>query len=289
MTARDEALQEIPALKKAILTPKIAWPTMCLAIFVLLSWCAVTGLGLLGELPIAVCTILNGVLAYMSFTVLHDASHHAIAKSARLNNAVGWVFLAFLGPFTVSFPTFRYLHIQHHRFTNDKKHDPDHWVALGPWWIRLFMLATIDFNYFAYYAKRFSTRPKKEKRSVLTYCFFMLCLLIFLILQGHGFFVLWAWILPSRIALFLLALGLDYLPHYPHKITDAEDRYKATSIREGGNWFWSPILLYQNYHLAHHLYPTAPFYRYKKIWVIGRPYFMKKHPYIIDALGHKKD
>jgi fatty acid desaturase len=31
-------------------------------------------------------------------------------------------------------------------------------------------------------------------------------------------------------------------------------------------WLLTPLLTYQNYHLVHHLYPTVPFYRYRRLW-----------------------
>lgn len=287
-TNRDTAFNAVPELKEVIKSPYIALPTILLFFFVLIFWILSTTAGISHLLPIWLCVLVNATLAYLSFTVLHDAAHHAVSQKNWINESLGWVSLLILGPLTFSFKTFRFIHIQHHRFTNEPKNDPDYWVSIGPRWLRPVMLATIDINYMFYYLPQLFTRPRSEIISLLIHSLLMISLVTILIISGHGLDMLWYWIIPSRIALFLLALGLDYLPHHPHKITDKENPYEATSIREGAGFFWSPILMYQNYHLAHHLYPTAPFYRYKKVWEVGHSYFMTKKPFIIDALGKRK-
>ena len=50
-------------------------------------------------------------------------------------------------------------------------------------------------------------------------------------------------------------------------------------------WLLSPLLVYQNYHLMHHLYPTIPFYRYRKAWLARLDQHMARHPAIVRPLG----
>ena len=78
--------------------------------------------------------------------------------------------------------------------------------------------------------------------------------------------VLFLWVLPSRIGLALVALVFVCLPHYPANITAQEDEYQATTIRQGWEWLLTPLFVYQNYHLIHHLYPSVPFYNYINVW-----------------------
>lgn len=286
---KADILNAVPALREAIRAPMYAWPTIALFILNVAIWVSSTTLGSLHIIPVWVAILINGFTTYSFFTVLHDASHHAISRKSWLNELIGWLSLMFFGPCSLSFRAFRYLHIQHHRFTNDKNMDPDFWVSRGPFWLRPIMLATVDVNYLFYYFSKLNTRPKNEKLSIIPYAIFMLAIVVLCITSGYGWDMLFYWIIPSRIAIMLLSLGFDYLPHFPHKISEAQDPYQATTMREGMYFFWSPILFYQNYHLAHHLYPTAPFYAYKKVWHLGKKYFMQHHPAIIDALGRRKN
>jgi fatty acid desaturase len=50
-------------------------------------------------------------------------------------------------------------------------------------------------------------------------------------------------------------------------------------------WLLTPLLLYQNYHLVHHVYPTVPFYRYLKIWKAKQRYHESQNPATTDALS----
>jgi hypothetical protein len=44
--------------------------------------------------------------------------------------------------------------------------------------------------------------------------------------------------------------------------------YMATTMRFGLEWLLTPLLVYQNYHLIHHLYPEIPFYRMHKAYYL---------------------
>jgi fatty acid desaturase len=81
--------------------------------------------------------------------------------------------------------------------------------------------------------------------------------LVILIALGLGWEALWLWVVPGLVAATLLAFAFDWVPHHPHSV---QGRYVDTRIVA------FPMLtlpmLWQNYHLIHHLYPRIPFYRY---------------------------
>ena len=49
-------------------------------------------------------------------------------------------------------------------------------------------------------------------------------------------------------------------------------------VGTGWEWLLTPLMMYQNYHLVHHLYPTVPFYRYKKAWLAREQFHESHHP-----------
>ena len=44
------------------------------------------------------------------------------------------------------FRMFRYIHMQHHRFTNDGERDPDHYAGRGSKWLLPLRWATLDLS-----------------------------------------------------------------------------------------------------------------------------------------------
>ena len=67
-----------------------------------------------------------------------------------------------------------------------------------------------------------------------------------------------------RIFLILLAFSFDWLPHQPYAALQSEDRFRATHVISLP--VLTPLWLWQNYHLIHHLYPAVPCYRYAQVW-----------------------
>ena len=53
--------------------------------------------------------------------------------------------------------------------------------------------------------------------------------------------------------------------------------HKATPVRMAHEWLLTPIMVFQNYHLIHHLYASIPFYRYKKVRGLKRIKIMIKN------------
>ena len=81
--------------------------------------------------------------------------------------------------------------------------------------------------------------------------------------------------------------GHDFLPHFPHETLAKDDRYQSTSNRVGMEWLLTPLFVYQNYHLVHHLYPTVPFYRTIKVWNAQKTFHEAQNPATVDAFGLK--
>ncbi len=111
----------------------VAWPTVFLAIGIVGSFAAVCTLGTLGIIPLWLGLILNTLILYADQTPLHEACHGNIAgKNSRylwLNHLVGYACGTIL---LHEYKAFRYMHLAHHRETNDPELDPDHWVAVEP-------------------------------------------------------------------------------------------------------------------------------------------------------------
>ena len=271
--------------------PRIAWPTVML----LVAAFAIFGLSTLayveGALSLFWAILFNTTAAYISFTPAHDASHNAVSSNRQLNEWIGRIATALQSPVPF-FRTFRYIHMQHHRFTNDEAKDPDVYVGTGPRWLLPFKWATLDLSYFYYYLKPsvFLQRPASERREL--YFAFLFGAVVFTVITLAGWleYYLLLFLVPTRLTAIFLALSFDFLPHYPHQAHAKDEPFRCTSNRVGMEWLLTPVLLYQNYHLVHHLYPTVPFYRYIKVWNARKHYHESQNPAITDtfSLGPRK-
>ena len=108
-------------------------------------------------------------------------------------------------------------------------------------------------------------------------------------LIATGNVVTWLVVLfiPSRLAMIFLAWAFDYLPHHGLHHRPPEDRLKTTRNRVGRERLISPILLYQNYHLVHHLHPIVPFYRYLAVWHRNESAYLQGDPALSTVRGRE--
>jgi fatty acid desaturase len=215
--------------------------------------------------------VWSTVALYGIFTPLHEASHKSASTMPWVNEVLGrmcgWFYLG-------DFVGFRTLHLVHHKHTNDPKEDPDMWVAKGPTWAHPLRWMTLDLSYHHAYLVRWPQQPLRYRVEEVVTALGLLALLAGLVWAGWGWQVLWLWIVPLKITFTGLAYSFDYLPHTPHQVTSDEDRYRATLVRP--HPLLSVVLLYQNLHLIHHLYPAVPFYRYGRIWRAQREMLLDK-------------
>lgn len=209
---------------------------------------------------------LNSLALYLIYIVMHDASHDAIFQSSRANKVIGH-FTVFLFHPGFAFETFKMIHLRHHYFTNEADKDPDLWANASFKWLLPLKWMTTDLGYAVYTLKHWHKLTQSAKtHQILQLGFF--CLYVTLMVQWSlfGVFMIF-WVIPFRIAMFFLTFFLDYLPHVPYQHTQRKKPFGATRIitsRLDKLLFW--IMLGQNYHLSHHLFPELPFFATKRIW-----------------------
>ena len=135
----------------------------------------------------------------------------------------------------------------------------------GPAWQRPLRWLTVDLQYMVFYLPKLRDRPRGEQIESGPSMALWSRVTVG-ILTGHFVDLLVLLFIPCRLAILYLAWAFDYLPHHGLHHTPTEDRLKTTRNRVGLERLISPVLLYQNYHLVHHLHPMVPFYRYLAVW-----------------------
>ena len=265
--------------------PRLAIPTLglfvgCLAAFAVTVWAAV-GHGLSAWVYIPV----NTAVSFVMFTVLHDAVHYAISRRRWVNALLGRLAILFFVPYA-SAPLFGFVHIEHHRNTNeDSDTDPDAYATDGPWWQLPLRWLTIDVWYARFYLRNLGRRTSRELTETAAIAVLFVVGITVAAFTHTLLTVLMVYLIPARLALGLLAWWFDWLPHHGLKVTQRENRYRATRVRIGLEWLLTPTLLYQNYHLVHHLHPSIPFYRYIKAWKRNEEAYLDRDASIMTAFG----
>lgn len=281
----DQA-DDLVLFKTLMKKPAVAWPTIILLVVSFVIFSLATIAHIEGALPLSWAILFNTIAAYMSFTPAHEASHGSVSANRALNDWVGRLATVLQSPVPF-FRAFRYIHMQHHRFTNDKTKDPDLYVGSGPGWLLPLKWTTLDINYLYRYLNPsvFMKRPKSERREMLLALLFAALVLTVISANGWLNYYLLLFLIPGRITAIFLAITFDFLPHYPHQAQAKDQPFQCTSNRVGMEWLLTPVLLFQNYHLVHHLYPTVPFYRYLKIWYARKHYHQSQNPATTDAFS----
>ena len=211
------------------------------------------------------CFIMNVLALHMVGTVIHDACHNVAHRNKVVNALMGHGSALILG---FAFPVFTRVHLQHHAHVNDPENDPDHFVSTGgPLWL----IAARFFYHEIFFFKRRLWRKYELLEWFLSRLF--VATLIYLSVQfGFLNYILNYWFAPALVVGLALGLFFDYLPHRPFQ---ERDRWKNARV------YPSPILnvmiLGQNYHLIHHLWPSIPWYAYQSAYRATKP--------LLDAKG----
>ena len=210
------------------------------------------------------CFCISTLSLHLVGTVIHDASHNA-AHSNRIVNAVLGHGSALMLGFT--FPVFTRVHLQHHAHVNDPENDPDHFVSTcGPLWL----IAPRFFYHEVYFFQRRLWRKfeliewflSRVAVGVLIYCAWRFDFLQYL----FDF-----WFAPALVVGMALGLFFDYLPHRPFQ---ERNRWKNARVYPGA--LLNLMIMGQNYHLVHHLWPSIPWYKYKPAYEEMKPLLDEK-------------
>ncbi len=266
--------------------PKLALPTVALLVAGWTAFVASTVGYLHGWLPAAVTIAINAVVTFVMFTVSHDAIHYAISSTRWVNGLVGRLAFALVVP-VISFPTYAFIHITHHRYANDDDNDPDAWAAHSRWWQMPLRWPFPELLYGGFILRTLRSRPKPEVAETLGFLTVCLSALILAITTGHFWTLAVVFLIPQRIGLIVLVWWFDWLPHHGLADTQRSNRYGATRARVGMEWLYTPLMLSQNYHLVHHLHPSVPFYRYRKTWQRNEEAYLERDAAIATVFGQR--
>ena len=274
-------LKKLAELRKS---PLISLPALAILIVYYVVYIALWKLSLDGHLNNAVGVAVAAFIAYLAFTPSHDAMHRAFSRIEWVNS-LGMRLATFVAVPFGSGKLFRAMHMQHHRFANDEK-DPDHALSSHLKFIPLW--GVWPFLYLWTYA-----RNKDQYPPLSWYATWGEGIVGMSVIAVMFWYfpeqMLYLWALPMYFAFFLMCVVFMVLPHYPHHVKDSENPYQATVIRTGWEWLLTPLMMYQNYHLVHHLYPTVPFYRYKKAWLAREDFHEAQHPARVSAFQFFRD
>lgn len=205
------------------------------------------------------CFMINVLSLHLVGTVIHDASHNVGHRDRRVNAILGHGSALMLG---FAFPVFTRVHMQHHAHVNDPENDPDHFVSTGgPLWL----IAARFFYHEIFFFQRRLWR-KYELLEWFLSRLVVIAIVTFAWQHDQLAFILNYWFSPALVVGLALGLFFDYLPHRPFQ---ERDRWKNARV------YPSPILnlliLGQNYHLIHHLWPSIPWYRYQRAYRETQP------------------
>ncbi|MHA7650273.1 fatty acid desaturase [Mycobacterium sp. ML4] len=266
--------------------PKLALPTIGIFLASLTAFLTTTVGYLHGWSPWWVTIPVNAAVTFVMFTVVHDAAHYSISSVRWVNGLMGRLAWLFVGP-VVAFPSFGYIHIQHHRHSNDDDQDPDTFASHGKWWQLPLRWSMVEYFYLRYYLPRARSRPVVEVAETIVMTVLSLTGLCVAITTGNFWILAVVFLIPQRIGLTVLAWWFDWLPHHGLADTQRTNRYRATRNRVGAEWLFTPVLLSQNYHLVHHLHPSVPFYRYLRTWKRNEEAYLERNAAINTVFGQQ--
>jgi len=258
------------------LSPAVAWPTLALALILPASEAALIAAGLAHALPLWACTPVLALVCYAHYSLVHESIHGNVVASPKslawVNTLVGWIGALGMG---ASWPPLQRTHVLHHSHTNTAR-DPDIFVKgsfgeLLVKWLKglptaLVPMVALRFVNRERYARIGAILSPSDIAQASAVSLAHIAILVVAIATGH--FVDWLalWFIPTRLAMLILNIFFQWLPHYPF---DRTERYHNTRI---SLWFGGTfLLLQQNLHLMHHLWPSVPFYNYARLFHRLRP------------------
>ena len=274
----SEAQKPLTIPPKELLSPPGDFNPTLLMFLVVVMMLVLSNFGYwLWEWPHWLCFSVNTLALHCSGTVIHDACHQSAHRHRIVNAILGHCSALIL---VFAFPVFTRVHLQHHGNVNHPKDDPDHYVSTGgPLW-----LIAVRFLYHEVF---FFQRRLWRNYELLEWFISRLIIItiVYISVQYHFLgYILNFWFIPAFLVGIALGLFFDYLPHRP--FTD-RNRWKNARVYPGK--VLNILILGQNYHLIHHLWPSIPWYNYQPAYDLMKPLLDEKGSPQTSGLLQKKD
>ena len=274
----SEAQKPLTIPPKELLSPPGDFNPTLLMFLVVVMMLVLSNFGYwLWEWPHWLCFSVNTLALHCSGTVIHDACHQSAHRNRIVNAILGHCSALIL---VFAFPVFTRVHLQHHGNVNHPKDDPDHYVSTGgPLW-----LIAVRFLYHEVF---FFQRRLWRNYELLEWFISRLIIItiVYISVQYHFLgYILNFWFIPAFIVGITLGLFFDYLPHRPFV---ERSRWKNARVYPGK--VLNVLILGQNYHLIHHLWPSIPWYNYQPTYYLMKPLLDEKGSPQTSGLLQKKD
>ena len=274
----SEAQKPLTIPPKELLSPPGDFNPTLLMFLVVVMMLVLSNFGYwLWEWPHWLCFSVNTLALHCSGTVIHDACHQSAHRNRIVNAMLGHcsaLILAF------AFPVFTRVHLQHHGNVNHPQDDPDHYVSTGG---PLFLIAVR----FLYHEVFFFQRRLWRNYELLEWFISRLIIItiVYISVQYHFLgYILNFWFIPAFLVGITLGLFFDYLPHRPFV---ERNRWKNARVYPGK--VLNILILGQNYHLIHHLWPSIPWYNYQPAYYLMKPLLDEKGSPQTSGLLQKQD
>jgi len=263
----------------------ISWPTIALALVVFPAYWSLPYLVMFYGLSLFIAIPVMIALTYASYTVLHEAVHSNIHGK---NESLQWIngVLGYLTATIIVIPQspHRISHLIHHGNTNDKAVDPDVHIEhlfKSPKHMLYCVWEVVACQFRNYKDMRWANASLFENAVVVSeFCTAVfLRILPFAVLfafgdaesvarwwQGVVLFVV-AGVIGTFVLLYLFA----YAVHQPHASTERYQTTRTIVVSGPFSGILDALWGYQNYHAVHHLFPSAPFYNYRRLFKAVAP------------------
>jgi len=276
-TSAREVLEQInrqPHFREITTIPVFAPQTIGLIVFVYTLFGLSTYAYLSGQLHWSLMMLINGFAIYAAFTPLHDATHRTVSSWRPLNDLLGTLSCFLLLP-GITTRIYRYLHLEHHRFSGDKLKDPDEpFVSSHPGFLP-FVIAFPDVLWSLWYVRHWKSRPTGERLEFLLCLSFYAGYHLFWLSSPYAMEFFLVWMIPQRIGASLVTWFFARIQHPEHVLW--EQTPLQCTVQVLSNRFQSWLMLGQTVHVVHHFFPSVPYYRYHRAWKAGLHLFEKQN------------
>jgi beta-carotene hydroxylase len=254
MELPSSTIKAAPFYKAHSIDP--AWAMVAAAVVIVVTYAGVVATTALGLLPLWLGALAAFGTIYIGLSVAHECTHQTLSGRDRsrvwINETAGYLTSAML---LYDFPTFRLLHLEHHRFTNNPQRDPDFWMQQVPPLQCFLRSLFVPLHYLRFYVNlyRKGLVPASDFRlSMLRIAAIVGVMGVLLVLFPVHTFLLW--IMPASITSATGSLAHRLM----HTEVVSDNLQKTSRIILGVNVMDWPVRLFfwlHNNHYVHHVFP----------------------------------